>query len=132
MLRGTLPPVSNRETFTDDIQLYANRILLDPTGVTAKIQLQRGDCLYPQPDYVPYYSLGSYFSPTRLLATTENGGVSIVGSRAIRFTFTLAQMQTLESGQYQLSAQITSPDGARTVQLFQLQIPVLDGGVPTT
>lgn len=131
MLRGTLPPISNRETFTDDIQLYVNRVLLDPTGITAKIQLEMSGRWCGLPDYVPYYNYGSNYAP-RLLATTENGGISIVGGRAIRFTYTLAQMQTLESGQYQLSAQITSPDGARTLQLFQLQIPVLDGGVPTT
>lgn len=130
MIRGTLEPRSNRATFTEDIQLYANRVLLDPTGITAKIQLESTEPCYTRPDYVPYFSYGA-FPPPALLATTENGGVSIINRNAIRFTFTLAQMQTLMSGQYQLSAVITSADGTRTEQLFQLQVPILYGGVPT-
>ena len=129
MIRDFLEPRSNRETFTDDIKLYANRQLLDLTGMTAKVQLDRADGYYLQPNYLPYYPY-DIFPPPFLLATTENGKATIVASSIIRFTFTVAEMATLSAGQYRLSAQATSADGTRTIQLFQFQIPIIDGGLP--
>lgn len=131
MIRGPFEPVSNRQSFSEDIELFANGLQLDLTGVTAKVQLESVDNPLWQSDYSPspFYAP---CNPTRLLATTENGGASIVAGIAIRFAFTLAQMATLPAGQYRLSAVATSADGTMTLQLFQFQIPILDGGVPSS
>lgn len=130
MIRGAYEPKSNRESFIDDIELWQNGIQLDLTGVTAKVQLEyAGEWGVPR-DYLPYFNYGSY-CPAKLLATTENGSASIVSGLSIHFVFTAAQMATLPSGQYRLSAIATSADGSSTIQLFQLQVSILDGGVPT-
>jgi hypothetical protein len=131
MIRGALDPKSNRETFRDNIALFANGVQLDLTGVTAKIQLEGARDCYPFSDYTTYPGYGLH-SGARLLATTENGGAEIVDGSSILFTFTAAQMSTLPSGQYRLSAVATNADGDLTIQLFQLQISIIDGGVPMT
>jgi hypothetical protein len=132
MIRAALEPRSNRETFTENIELFRDDQQLDLIGVTAKIQLERADAPYNRLwDYQSYQWYDYLGTAAKLLATTENGGASIVGGGAIRFVFTPAQMQTLMAGQYRLSAIATSADGTMTKQLFQFQIPILDGGVPT-
>lgn len=133
MIRSNLEPKSNRESYIEDIELFADGVQLDLTGVTAKIQLERADAPYNRLwDYQSYQWYDYWGCAAKLLATTENGAAVIIANRAIRFTFTPAQMQTLMAGQYRLSAIATSADGTMTVQLFQLQIPILDGGVPTS
>lgn len=134
MIRTYLEPKSNRETFVDDIELFRDGEKLDLTGITAKIQLERADAPCLRYDYTSWYPGFGYdcFASSHLLATTENGGASIVSGTKLRFVFTVAQMQTLPAGQYRLSAVVTSADGSVTTQLFQYQIPILDGGVPTS
>lgn len=129
MIRGTLEPKSNRESFIEQIELFFNGARLNLHGVTAKVQLERtGDC-FAQSDYLPYFTYG--WSPSiKLLATTENGGATIINDQVIQFSFTPAQMATLPAGQYRLSANATDSNGV-TQQLFQYQIPILDGGLPT-
>lgn len=131
MIRATLEPKSNRETFTEDIELFRDYQQLDLTGITAKIQLERADQCSPISDYTLFsgFTEDLTYAP-KLLATTENGAAVIVASSSIRFTFTAAQMATLPAGQYRLSAIALTPDGTITKELFQYQIPILDGGLP--
>lgn len=132
MIRSSLEPKSNRESFIEDIELFSDGLQLDLTGVTAKVQLERSGSHYQFDDYSTYLRNSSGGCGPRLLATTENGSASIVSGLAIRFAFTRAQMATLPPGQYRLSAIATSADGTMTIQLFQFQIPIIDGGLPSS
>ena len=129
MLRGTLLPKSNRESFVDQIELIDpnDGSLWDLTGFTAKVRLQATYPSYSQPDYTPYFNYNALWPPNMLDATTENGGIVIIGNQAFEFTFSESQKASLCSGQYKLSATVTR--NSRTLQLFQFDIPILAGGV---
>lgn len=129
MLRGTLLPKSNRESFVDQIELIdpTDNSLWILTGFTAKIRLEAAEPCYRTSDYTTFYYNSGPWGPPFLDATTENGAAVIIGTQAIEFTFTETQMASLPSGQYRLSATVAR--NGRSLQLFQYDIPILDGGV---
>lgn len=128
MLRGTLPPISNRESLIDDIEFIDpdDNTLWDLTGVTAKIELKLVGSPYQFRGYLPYLGYAAY-NPICLLATTENGAIVFDSSQSMKFTFTETQIATLPSGQYHLSGTVTRDN--ETIQIFQFDMPILDGDV---
>ena len=132
MIRSGLPPISNRQSWIDDIQIYDDDdgTLIDLTDVTAQMKLipwrpQQSPLLT---GYVTFWDWGSTSDPG-LLGTTENGKLVIVGQGTIRFMFTEEDVRSLYPGQWIVSCTITRY--GETVHLFLLDIPVLDGVVPS-
>jgi len=68
----------------------------------------------------------------RLIASTDNGKLTIVALGTFRWFFTLQDMQSLCAEQYQTGLTLTNDDGTQTVQLSVGPLPIVDGVVPTS
>ena len=68
----------------------------------------------------------------RLMASTDNGKISIIALGTFRWFFTLQDMQRLGPGQYDTGLTLANDDGTQTVQLSVGPLPVVDGVVPTS
>lgn len=66
----------------------------------------------------------------RLVASTANGKMTVVGLGQFRWNFTLQEMESLCSGTYNTGLQLTTPTGDQTVQLSVGPLPIIDGFVP--
>src|SRR5437879_2228951 len=108
MIRATLPPLSNRESWADVIEFVDadTGVALDLTSMTAQILIRSTGSRAPQTDYWPFSNTGSYPIP-QLLATTENGKITFPESDMLLFAFSEADMRTLCPGQYQAFATAT-------------------------
>jgi hypothetical protein len=68
----------------------------------------------------------------QLIASTDNGKLTIVGPGTFRWFFTLDDMQGLCPGQHQTGLTLTNDDGTQTVQLSVGPLNIVDGVVPAT
>lgn len=65
-----------------------------------------------------------------LMASTDNGKLTIVDLGTFRWFFTLQDMQALRAGQYNTGLALTNDDGTQTVQLSIGPLAIVDGEVP--
>jgi hypothetical protein len=126
----TFPPITNREGFTDVVEILDadDGTPIDLTGWTIQVAIR--SCPYPNRtgDYWPTAFAFGFDGAQRLLATTADGSVTIPTLGVFIFTFTPAQIASLCPGHYVFAANIAS-DG-EAVQLWLGELPVLDGVVP--
>jgi hypothetical protein len=108
MLVGSLQPTSNREDWTVFYELTDGETgeLIDLSGVdeiTVHVRDKHG----------------------RSLTATLGSGVTVVDTGVFSWTFTEAQMRTLQAKTYEVGCTLKSED--QTVQLLIGTLPVLDG-----
>lgn len=65
-----------------------------------------------------------------LLASTDNGKLTIIDVGKFRWFFTVEEMGTLCAAQYDTGLTLTNDDGTQTVQLLVGPLPIVDGIVP--
>ena len=65
----------------------------------------------------------------RLVASTDNGKLTIIDVGKFRWFFTLEEMGGLCAGQYNTGLTLTNDDGTQTVQLSVGPLPIVDGVV---
>lgn len=112
MKRGTLPPVSNSETWTDTIQFYDSEDgnpfdLDDVTAITLKLRDNGSDVL-----------TGELDDEILIVGDAEDG--------TIEFTFSATAMSALDSKTYEVGLLLTQDDGV-VRQLILGHLPVLEG-----
>lgn len=124
MIRGALPPISTRQSYIDEIEVFSDDdgTPFDLTGATAQVAIATLDQWPGNSNYGQFYDCPG-FSAFRVLAS-----VAIVDVGVIQFTFTPAQIASLCPGQYVLGANL-SRDG-ETVQFMLGALSVIDGVVP--
>jgi hypothetical protein len=69
-------------------------------------------------------------SNASLLASTDNGKLTVVDIGKFQWVFPLEDMQGLCAGQYETGLTLTNDDGTQTVQLLVGPLPIVDGVVP--
>lgn len=124
MIRGAFPPISTRQSFTDEIECFSDDdgTPFDLTGAVAQVAIAAADH-YPRNWNSRFYDSCAWPAP-RLIAS-----VAIIATAgAIQFTFTLAQIETLRPGQYVVAANLSR--GGETIQLIVGDLAVIDGVVP--
>jgi hypothetical protein len=65
-----------------------------------------------------------------LIASTENGKLTIIDIGKFQWFFTLQDMRNLRPGTYDTGLTLTNDDGTQTVQLSVGPLPIFDGVVP--
>lgn len=68
----------------------------------------------------------------QLVASTDNGKLTIVGLGTFRWFFTLQEMQGLCAGQCDTGLTLWNDDRTQTVQLSVGPLNIVDGVVPTS
>lgn len=129
MIRGAFPPITTRQSFRDSVQIYSDLdgTPFDLTGSRIQVAIAAD---WPAPSAWPsdgYYDSG-FFASRNLLATTDDGTVTIPGLGVFVFNFTSAQIASLCPGIYAIACTLSRSD--TTVQLLLGTLPVLDGVVP--
>lgn len=66
----------------------------------------------------------------RLIATTDDGTITLLGVGQFRWFFTLQQMATLGVGTYPVGMTLETADQSQTVQMFTGFLPIIDGNMP--
>lgn len=132
MIRGAFPPITNRQSLIDRVEVYSDydNTLFDLTGATIVVSIGRDLGWLPAwgwgGDY--YYDDWPGFGTSAQTASTDDGTVVIAQTGIFVFTFTRDQIATLCPGQYVLGLTM-SRDGV-TVQILLATFSVLDGVVP--
>lgn len=133
MLQGALPPITNRQSYEDVIEVFCatddvdDGQLFDLTGCTAQVAIAAAD-RSPRGNFGGfggYYYDGPFWPAPLLLASTADGSVTIPDFGTIVFNFTAAQIAALRPGQYVLAASITRDDA--TAVIVRADLTVLDG-----
>lgn len=130
MFRGAFPAITTRQSFIDVVEIVDSDdgSPIDLTGCKIQVEII---------EQQPYRRLGDYWPsawgfgwPTsaRLLATTDDGSVTIPDLGVFIFTFTPQQIASLPSGEYAVGCNMSR--NGETVQLLLGNLPVLDGVVP--
>lgn len=70
--------------------------------------------------------------PVGLIASTENGKITIVDTGVFRWFFTRDEMQRLCAGQHQTGLVVTNDTGEQDIQLSVGPLNIVDGAVPMT
>jgi len=65
-----------------------------------------------------------------LMASTDNGKITVVDLGIFRWFFTVQEMSTLCAATYQTGLTLTNGDGTQTVQFSVGPLPITDGVVP--
>jgi hypothetical protein len=130
MIRTSFPPLSTRQSFIDDVWVYDNDddSLIDLTGckIQLAIRAQFSPFVY---DYGRWSGTSwNWSSGARLLATTDDGSITIPDLGVFIFTFTEQQMAALCPGIYDIACNMARDD--ETIQFILGQLPILDGVVP--
>ena len=130
MIRMSFPAITTRQSFVDEVEVVDadDGTSVDLTGCTIKVQIATrypfGAPLYTMP---PYYDAFPYASPL-LLASTDDGTITIPDVGVFVFSFTESQIASLCPGIYQVGCTIARD--AEVAQLLLGDLPVLDGVVP--
>lgn len=113
MYIATLPPVSNRATWIEAVELTDQETgdLIDLTDCSIEVQVRTQDDS----------------QTTVLSASTDDGDVTIVDTGVFQFEFSATEMAALAPDSYDIGAIITR-DG-ETAQIVIGTIPVLEGVV---
>ncbi|MBR0948479.1 MULTISPECIES: hypothetical protein [Bradyrhizobium] len=112
MYQINFPATSNRATwiFTGQINDASTNEPLDLTGLSFVFEVcEPGGC-------------------QRLLATTDNGKFTIIGTGLFRWEFSKSEMSTLCAGSYDTGMTMANAD--QTVQLSVGPLPIVDGNTP--
>lgn len=128
MYTGILEPISNRADWFGDIELVnedTNEVITDLTGVSVNLEIRSAPVNTTGYPY-PYNNYGEVWgnSYVVLTASTETGGITIIGS-VIEWHFTPGQLSNLCAGSYQMGITVTR-DGI-TEQELVATLPVIDG-----
>ena len=112
MYQGTLPPVSNKESWSETVELYDDTTgeKIDLSGavdIIVKVQDDGADVL----------------SASLLGGTVSLSSDNLTAS----FTFSASQMGALEAKTHDLGIRIVNTDDTDVIQLVLGQLPVLDG-----
>ena len=65
-----------------------------------------------------------------LIASTDNGKLTVIDIGKFQWFFTLQDMSCLNSGTYRTGLTLTNDDGTQTVQFSVGPLPITDGVVP--
>lgn len=124
MIRGAFPPITTRQSFVDEIEVFSDDdgAPFDLTGATAQVAIASA-AHYPRSWNSRFYDSCAWPAP-RLIASVA----LVAASGVIVFTFTQSQIETLCPGQYVVAANLSR--GGETVQLVLGDLSVLDGVVP--
>lgn len=133
MIRGALRAVTTRQSFSDVLEIFsdADDTPFNTAGSKVQIAISRqypGDWPWND-DYG--FSSGTGNNPAPLLTLSTADGSLVTSFETIGkypFTFTPAQMATLQPGQYVVGANIER--NGFVAQLVLGDLPVLDGVVP--
>lgn len=116
MKTGTLSPVSNAETWIDQLEFYD-----DGTGISWDVSLITEVTL----------KVREIESQSEVLSGSLTGGeIDLIGAASAgtyRFEFTASQMAALEAKTYEVGLLATTTGPARTAQLILGYLPVLNG-----
>lgn len=75
------------------------------------------------------FQVDDKFGCPKLVASTANGKLTIIGLGLFRVFFTVTEMRALCPEQYQVGLTVTNDDGSQTEQLTVGTVPVVTGVV---
>lgn len=112
MYQISFPPTSNRATwiFTGAITDASDNSLLDLSDLTI------------------VFEVVDQFGCQKLLATTDNGKLTVIDTGLFRWEFSKTEMETLCAGTYQTGMTMANDD--QTSQLSVGPLPIVEGNVP--
>jgi len=118
MLTGSLEAVSNRETWTQDIELTDDGTAIDlsTASIVVEVRAKRGTSDYGVPAGTAVLS-----------ATTANLKITLLGAGQFRWTFPATDMRGVVPGTYDVGATYTV--AGVTTQLLIGTVPIIDGVV---
>lgn len=113
MYHVTFPPQSNRASWSRSILVTDfDDNPIDLTGCSVVL------------------AVSDYYGVQRLVASTDNGKITIVDLGTFQWFFSSDEMRGLYLGTYDTGLTLTNSDGSDTVQLTIGPIPIIDGVVP--
>lgn len=111
LYRGTFPEISNRADWITEIEIVNDETEAPINILTATFIVEIQD-------------VG--FAP-KLIATTENGKVTLPDTGTFRFTFSAEEMAALSEGNYYIGIRMTL-DSVR-YQLIVAEVPIVEGHI---
>lgn len=111
LYRGTFPEISNRADWITEIEIVNDETETPIDILTATFIVEIQD-------------VG--FTP-KLIATTENGKVTLPDTGIFRFTFSAEEMAALSEGNYYIGIRMTL-DSVR-YQLIVAEVPIVEGHI---
>lgn len=130
MFRSAFPAITNRQSFIDEVEVLDadDGTPVDLTGCRIVVGIRLRHYQGWGWDYWPYPAAPSlYVDAPRLVASTDDGTVTIPDLGVFFFNFTFTQIASLRPAIYDVGATVTR-DGEE-VELLLGQLPVLDGVV---
>lgn len=132
MYQGTLEPLTNRQSWTQLIQLTDPETgqPFDITGFSIQFEVRQVPPHWDTSGYTSYWSGGSIdVTGALLVATTANGQAQIIAPGLIQIYFPESQLRGLRPMTYGACCTITDTSGINTAQILRCRLPVLYGGV---